>query len=177
MANFFLDNDDIQFLFKHIDLAELAALQEDGFACCNGRDDYAPVNAADAADNYRRILEIAGQVAGEMIAPNAETVDHEGNTLNNDGTVTLHPLVAENLRRLTQADLMGFTLPRKYGGLNCPTLIYTMATEIISRADTSLMNLFGLQGIAETIYAFASDEIKDEVLPRFAAAKSPAPWY
>ena len=63
---------------------------------------------------------------------------------------------------------MGFTLPRKYGGLNCPSLIYTMATEMISRADTSLMNLFGLQGIAETIYAFASDEIKDEVLPRFA---------
>ena len=62
---------------------------------------------------------------------------------------------------------MGFTLPRKYGGLNCPTLIYTMATEIVSRADCSLMNLFGLQGIAETIYAFANDEIKDELLPRF----------
>ena len=63
---------------------------------------------------------------------------------------------------------MGFTLPRKYGGLNCPCLIYTMATEMISRADTSLMNLFGLQGIAETVNAFANDEIKDEVLPRFA---------
>ena len=63
---------------------------------------------------------------------------------------------------------MGFTLPRKYGGLNCPSLVYTMATEMISRADTSLMNLFGLQGIAETIYAFANDQIKDEVLPRFA---------
>ncbi len=63
---------------------------------------------------------------------------------------------------------MGFMLPRKYGGLNCPILIYTMATEIVSRADTSLMNMFGLQGIAETISAFASDEIKDEVLPQFA---------
>ena len=63
---------------------------------------------------------------------------------------------------------MGFTLPRSYGGLNCPNLIYTMATEIVSRADCSLMNLFGLQGIAETIYAFANDEIKDEMLPRFA---------
>ena len=30
------------------------------------------------------------------------------------------------------------------------------------------MNLFGLQGIGETVNAFASDEIKDEVLPRFA---------
>ncbi len=166
MANFFLDNEDIQFLFHHIDLGELAKLQEDGFAAGNG-DDYGPTDAADAVDNYRRILSIIGEVAGEMIAPNAETVDREGNTLNDDGTVTLHPLVAENLRRLTQADLMGFTLPRKYGGLNCPTLIYTIATEIISRADTSLMNLFGLQGIAETIYAFANDEIRDEVLPRF----------
>ncbi|UCD30528.1 MAG: acyl-CoA dehydrogenase family protein, partial [Planctomycetota bacterium] len=52
--------------------------------------------------------------------------------------------------------------------LNCPNLIYTMAIEIISRADTSLMNLFGLQGIAETIYAFADDDIRKEYLPRFA---------
>ena len=118
-------------------------------------------------DNYRRVLEIAGEVAGEVVAPNAEQIDREGNTLNEDGTVTLHPLVAKNLKRLNQADLMGFTLPRKYGGLNCPCLVYTMATEMISRADTSLMNLFGLQGIAETIYAFADDAIKDETLPRF----------
>ncbi len=69
---------------------------------------------------------------------------------------------------MSQADLMGFTLPRKYGGLNCPNLIYTMATEIVSRADASFMNMFGLQGIAETVNAFANQEIKDEVLPRFA---------
>ena len=169
MANFFLDNDDIQFLFNHIDLAELARIQEDDFVHANGDPaGYGPHDAADAVDNYRRVLEIVGEVAGEVIAPSAEQVDREGNTLNEDGTVTLHPLVQENLKRLNQADLMGFTLPRRYGGLNCPSLVYTMATEMISRADTSLMNLFGLQGIAETIYAFANDEIKDEVLPRFA---------
>jgi alkylation response protein AidB-like acyl-CoA dehydrogenase len=169
VANFFLDNEDIQFLFHHIDLAELARLQEDNFA--HAADDpsgYAPLDAADAIDNYRRALEIVGEVAAEVVAPNAEQVDREGNTLNDDGTVTLHPLVQHNLDRLTQADVMGFTLPRKYGGLNCPCLIYTMATEMISRADTSLMNMFGLQGIAETIYAFASDPIRDEILPRFA---------
>jgi len=169
VANFFLDNDDIQFLFNHIDLGELARVQEDDFV--HAADDpsgYAPKDAADAVDNYRRALEIVGEVAAEMIAPNAEQIDNEGNTLNEDGTVTLHPLVQANLDRLTQADLMGFTLPRKYGGLNCPCLVYTMATEIISRADVSLMNMFGLQGIAETINAFASEEIKDEVLPRFA---------
>ena len=173
MANFFLDNEDIQFLFKHIDLAELARLQEDNFA--HAADDpsgYAPLDAADAIDNYRRALEIVGEVAAEVVAPNAEQVDREGNTLNDDGTVTLHPLVQHNLDRLTQADVMGFTLPRKYGGLNCPCLIYTMATEIISRADTSLMNMFGLQGIAETIYAFANDPIRDETLPRFCSWRS-----
>ncbi len=172
MANYFLDNEDIQFLFNHIDLGELAAIQEDGFV--NADKDpsgYAPRDAADAVDNYRRILEIIGEVAGDMLAPNAEQVDHEGNTLNEDGTVTLHPLVQQNLKRLTQADLMAFTLPRKYGGLNCPSLTYTMANEIVARADCSLTNLFGLQGIAETVNAFASDEIKDEVLPRFATGE------
>lgn len=169
MANFFTDNADIQFLFNHIDLAELARIQEDGFVHADdGACDCAPADAADTVDNYRRILDIVGQVAGDMIAPNAEQVDAEGNTLNEDGTVTLHPLVQKNLDRLTQADMMGFTLPYKYGGLNCPNLIYTMATEIISRADCSFMNMFGLQGIAETVNAFACEEIKDEVLPRFS---------
>ncbi|MGQ9576266.1 MAG: acyl-CoA dehydrogenase family protein [Thermoguttaceae bacterium] len=166
MGNFFLDNQDIQFLFGHLDLRELARLQED--RADNGEADYIPRDQEDAVDDYRRILEIIGQVAAEMIAPHAEQVDREGNRLNEDGTVSLHPLVRENLKRLTQADMMGFTLPRKYGGLNCPSLVYTMATEIVSRADASLMNLFGLQGIAETINAFADEAIKDEVLPRFA---------
>lgn len=170
MANFFTDNEDIQFLFGHIDLAEIAAAQEDDFAQTDGAE-YAPVDAADAIDNYRRILTIVGDVAANLIAPRAEQVDHEGNVLNEDGTVTLNPLVRQNLEDLAKADLMGFTLPRKYGGLNCPNLIYTMATEIVSRADTSLMNLFGLQGIAETIYAFANDPIRDEYLPRFSTGE------
>ncbi len=172
MANFFLDNDDIRFLFEHIDVAELARLQEDDFVHAgNDGSGYAPRDAADAVDNYRRILEVVGEIAAEVVAPNAEQIDAEGNTLNPDGTVTLHPLVRENLRRLSQADLMGFTLPRKYGGLFCPNLIYTMATEIISRADASLMNMFGLQGIAETINAFADDPIKDATLPRFCTGE------
>jgi len=166
VANFFLDNQDIQFLFDHIDLEELARVQE--LDAANGDADYVPLDEADAVDDYRRVLEITGQVAADTVAPNAEKVDEDGNTLNEDGTVTLHPLVQRNLDRMSQADLMGFTLPRKYGGLNCPNLIYTMATEMVSRADGSFMNMFGLQGIAETINAFADDEIKDYALPKFA---------
>jgi alkylation response protein AidB-like acyl-CoA dehydrogenase len=169
MTNFFLDNEDIVFLFEHMPLGELAAVQEDDFTRSDGPGaEYAPADADDAVDNYRRILTIVGDIAGNQIGPRAERVDLDGNTLNEDGTVALHEHVRENLKALAQADLMGFTLPRKYGGLNCPNLVYTMAIEIISRADASLMNIFGLQGIAETIYAFADETIKDEYLPRFA---------
>ena len=40
MANYFLDNQDIQFLFKHIDVEEIAALQERYAE--NGDADFAP---------------------------------------------------------------------------------------------------------------------------------------
>lgn len=166
MVNFFTDNQDIQFLFDYFDLKDIAALQERETP--NGDADYLPRSIDDVIDNYHNVLMIVGDISGNILAKNAETVDAEGNTLNADQTVTLHPLVQKNLDKMRQADLQGFTLPRKYGGINCPTLIYTMATEIVSRGDCSFMNMFGLQGIAETIYAFASDEIKDEYLPQFA---------
>ncbi len=169
MANFFLDNDDIEFLFGYYDLKELARLQEVDTE--NGDADYVPRDAEDAVDNYRRILEIVGQVSAETIAPNAEDVDRDGNTLNDDGTVTLHEKVRENIWRLRQADVMGFTLPRRYNGLNFPTLIYTMANEMVSRGDASFMNIFGLQAIGETVNAFASQDIKDEYLPKFASGE------
>ncbi|MCL2119515.1 MAG: acyl-CoA dehydrogenase family protein [Planctomycetaceae bacterium] len=170
MPNFFLDNQDILFHLEHLNLREIAEIQERDTP--NGDADYVPDSIDDMIDNYRRILEIVGEVAAEIIAPSAEQVDADGNTHNAaEGTVTLHPLVQRNLDRLTQADMMGFTIPRKYGGLNCPITIYTMATEIVARADCSFMNMFGLQGIADTIYAFASEEIKDEYLPLFSSGK------
>ena len=169
MANFFKDNEDIQFLFEHLDLREIATAQEDGFVGTEGTvAGEAPTDADDAVDNYRRILAIVGDLAANTVAPSAEAVDHEGNRLNDDGTVTVNADMRNSLKALAQADLMGFTLPRRFGGLNCPNLVYAMAIEIISRADASLMNIFGLQGIAETINAFADPTIKDEYLPRFA---------
>ncbi|MBN1343074.1 MAG: acyl-CoA dehydrogenase family protein [Phycisphaerae bacterium] len=167
MANFFDDNKDIQFRFATMKLAEVAEMMEDGFKYAADYD-YAPSDAADAIDNYRRVLSNVGELCAEFIEPRAEGVDQAGPKLNENGSVDYAPGTAENLEKLAQADLMGFTLPYQYGGLNFPSLVYTIATELISRADASLMNLFGLQGIAETIHAFASDEIKQEYLPGFA---------
>ena len=170
MANFYTDNDDIQFLFSHMDLARLAGIMEEDFSF-HDEFDFAPEDAEDAVDNYERILTALGELAGDIIAPTAEQTDLVGNTLNDDGSVTYAPGIAEAVKRLGQADLMGFTLPYRFGGLNCPTLLYTMSNDIVSRADASLMNIYGLQGIAETINAFASEEIKAEYLPRMTSGQ------
>jgi alkylation response protein AidB-like acyl-CoA dehydrogenase len=170
MPNFYTDNDDIRFLFKHIDLGSIAAVCEEGFKFAR-EFDFAPADAVEAVRNYDLVLDSIGQLAGEFIAPRAESVDRQGNTLNPDGSVTYAKGLAESFDKLAKADVMGFTLPNRFGGLNFPNLIYSMAIEIVSRADASLMNIFGLQGIADTINAFASEEIKQKYLPPFAAGK------
>ena len=77
MANFFSDNKDLQFQLEHPMMRRIVELKERGFA---EKDlyDYAPQNFEDAMDSYRRVMEIAGEVCGDVIAPNAEGVDHEG---------------------------------------------------------------------------------------------------
>jgi len=165
MANFLTDNTDIMFHLEHDGLARLADAMEDSYSDVQ-KYDYAPADAAEAVDDYKRILDVVGQLAGDFIEPRAEEIDRTGNRIENNRVVRPKGM-DENLKILGQADLMGFTLPRKYGGLNFPSLVYTAATEIVSRADAALMNIFGLQGIAETINAFASQEIKDEYLPKF----------
>jgi hypothetical protein len=170
MPNFYRDNDDIQFLFRHIELAELAELCEEGFRFAR-EFDYAPADANEAIRNYDLVLNSLGQLAAEFIAPRAEQIDRQGNILNADGSVTRPKEMLECIEKLAQAEVMGFTLPHRFGGLNFPNLIYSMAVEIVSRADAALMNIFGLQGIAETINAFGSDEIKQKYLPQFSAGK------
>jgi len=170
MGNFYQDNDDIRFLFRHINLAPLAETIEEGFHFAN-EFDYAPRSADEAIRNYEMVLDSLGELCADFIAPRAEDVDREGNTLNADGSVTRPKGIAEDLEKLAQAQVMGFTLPYRFHGLNFPSLVYSMANEILSRADASLMNIFGLQGIAETINAFASEEIKQKYLPLFADGK------
>ena len=170
MPNFYRDNDDIQFLFSHIDLRELAAACEENFKFA-AEFDYAPADADEAVRNYEMVLDSLGRLSADFIAPRAEDVDRQGNTLNEDGSVTYAQGIRESLEKLAKAEVMGFALPYRFGGLNFPNLIYSMAIEIVSRADAALMNIFGLQGIAETINAFASEQIKQKYLHDFAAGR------
>ncbi len=169
MSNYFSDNEDLLLQLEHLDLARIVRLREDDF---RERQDftYAPRDHEDALDGYRRALEIVGDIAGEFVAPRAEDVDRVGSTLI-DGDVCYAPGIGEALTRLAQADLMGITLPRRYGGLNFPVAVATMIVEIVSRADAALMNVFGLQDIADTINKFGSEELKEAYLPRFASGE------
>ncbi len=169
MGNFFTDNQDILFYFKNGNLEEIAKLQEYDFSDKKSFD-FAPSDSQDAVDSYYRVLDELGDISANFIFPRSELIDRQGSTYEN-GEVHYAPAIADCIERLAKADVMGFTLPRRFGGLNFPNLVYTMAIEIVSRADASLMNIFGLQGIAETINAFASEEVKRQYLPRFSSGE------
>jgi alkylation response protein AidB-like acyl-CoA dehydrogenase len=154
---------------KTMDIAKIIVLKEDNFSE-KETFSYAPKNVEDALDNYIRVLEIVGEIAGDFVAGRAPEVDRIGAVFQNK-EVIYAPGTVEALDRLKKADLMGFTLPRKYGGINMPKIIYAIATEMISRADASLMNIFGLQEIADTIYHFGSEEQKQRLLPRFSSGE------
>jgi alkylation response protein AidB-like acyl-CoA dehydrogenase len=167
MDNFFTDNKDIQLLFDRTDLKKVIDLRENGYSDY-GRYDYAFHDAEDAKDGYRQVLTLVGEIAAQIISPLAPDVDEEGCRLH-DGVVSYPAGIRHDLDVLNRSNLMGFTLPRKYGGLNMPTWVYSIAIELISQADASLMNIFGLQDIGETIYLFADDALKDRYLPLFTS--------
>jgi len=169
MSNFFTDNKDLQFTLNNLEIQEIVKLREKDYTKCNTFD-HAPVDFKDSLDNYQRILKVVGDITGERIEPRARTIDEEGPHFENN-TVTYHPLTVQNLKDLQAAEVCGVMLPYKYGGLNFPITVYTMMTEMVSRADGSLQNLFGLQDIAETIAEFGNDEQKAKYLPGFATGE------
>lgn len=164
MANFYTDNSDLKFQFNHPMMKRIVELKENDFRDF-GKFDYAPANAEDTIDSYDKVMEVIGEICGDILAPNAESVDHDGPVCK-DGRVTYAKGTQENHDALTQAGVYGLSLPRQYGGLNFSMVPYVMAAELVSRADAGFANIWGLQDCAETIHEFASKEIKDEFLPR-----------
>ena len=170
MANFYTDNKDLQYHLSHPMMKRIIELKERNFADAADYD-YAPQDAEDALDSYKRVLEIVGDVCGEVIAANAESVDHEGPRVVNDHVEYASGTV-RNLEALNAAGLGGMTLPRKYNGLNMPVTCFAMANEMVARADAGFENIWGLQDCAETINEFATEDIKERFLPRVSAGET-----
>ena len=170
MANFYKDNPDIQNVIDALDLTEIAALFEEDFKFAKEYP-FAPKDAAEALENYKRALDLCGDIMANSIAPTAEETDQVGNTLNADGTVTRSPGMNLAIKLFGQTGLMGTTIPYYLGGLNMPCMVLTALNDIVSRGDAGLMNIFGLQGIAETINHFADEDLKKQYIPKLVTGE------
>jgi 3-(methylthio)propanoyl-CoA dehydrogenase len=172
MANFYTDNPELKFHLSHPLMKRIVELKERNFED-KDKYDYAPVDFEDAMDSYRQVLEIVGEISAEIVAPNAEGVDHDGPELL-DGRVKYAKGTEHNIEALCQAGLMGMSLPRRFHGLNFPIVPYIMAADIVSRADAGFVNIWGLQDCAETINEFATEEQKEKFLTRVCAGETMA---
>ena len=170
MANFYTDNPDLKLHLSHPLMEKIVALKERNYSEAE-KFDYAPTDFADAMDNYDKVLEIVGDLCGNIIAGNAEDVDHQGPRVEN-GRVIYADGTKRNLEACRQAGLMGMAMPRRFGGLNFPITPYIMAADIVSRADTGFENLWGLQDCAETLYEFGDEDQKSRFIPRVCSGET-----
>ncbi len=170
MANYYTDHPEIEFHLNHPLMRRVAELKERGYSEKEKYEE-APVDYEDCIENYRRILGIAGDIAANTIAPNSEDVDLEGPHLEN-GRMKYASKTVENMEAVRLAGLWGVTMPRRYGGLNAPETVFSMASEVISAADSSFQNIWSLQSCAETLYEFGSEEQRQKFIPRICAGET-----
>ncbi len=171
MANYYTDHPEIAFHLEHPQMKRLVELREKSYEDAQKGIDYAPVDFEDTIENYRRILEITGDVAANVIEPNAESVDLEGPHLENNRMVYASK-TKENLDVTRKAGLYGVSMPRRYGGLNLPSVIFSMMSEIISAADAGFQNIWSLQSCIDTLYEFGSEEQRQKYIPRICAGET-----
>ena len=170
MPNFYTDSPELKHYLNHPLMKRIVELRERDF---EEKDQYAyaPQDHEDAMDNYDKVLEIVGEICGDIIAPNAEGVDREGPTCEG-GHVYYASGTEQNLDALRKAGLMGMSMPRRYGGLNFPSVTFMIAADMVSRADAGFENLWALQDCAETIYEFGSEEQKQHFISRVCSGET-----
>ena len=170
MANYYTDHPEIEFHLNHPLMKRVVDLKERNYAEKDQFED-APVNYEDAIENYKRLLDITGDVAANIIEPNSEDVDLEGPHLEN-GRMIYASKTFENLDATRTAGLWGLSMPRRYGGLNLPNAIFSMASEIIAAADAGFQNIWSLQSCIDTLYEFGSEEQRQKYIPRICAGET-----
>ena len=166
MPNYYKDHPEIGFHLNHPLMKRIVELKERNFADKDKYDD-APVNYEDAIENYKHILDITGDIAANIIEPNAEAVDQEGPHLI-DNRMHYASKTYENLEATRKAGLWGVSMPRKYGGLNLPNVVFSMLSEMISSADAGFQNIWSLQSCIDTLYEFGTDEQRAKYIPRIS---------
>lgn len=170
MANYYTDHPELEFHLNHPLMQRIVELKERNFADKNEYPE-APVDYQDAIENYKRVLDITGDIAANVLEPNSESVDEEGPHLV-DGRMIYAEKTYENLDVTRKAGLWGLSMPRRYGGLNMPITPYSMASEVVAAADAGFQNIWSLQDCIETLYEFGSEEQRKKYIPRVCAGET-----
>ena len=170
MANYYSDHPEIGFYLGHPLMKRIVDLKERDYA---DKDNFAdaPVCFEDAIENYKRLLDITGEVAANVIEPNSESVDLEGPHLEN-GRMKYASKTYENLDATRKAGLWGISMPRRYGGLNIPNCVFSMLSEVVAAADAGFQNVWSLQSCIDTLYEFGSEEQRQKYIPRICAGET-----
>lgn len=170
MSNYYTDHPEIAFHLHHPLMKRIVELKERNYEDKEQYDD-APINYQDAIENYKRILEVTGDVAANVIEPNSEAVDQEGPHLEN-GRMKYASKTLDNIKVTRQAGLWGVSMPRRYGGLNLPNITFSMMSEMIAAADSGFQNIWSLQSCIDTLYEFGSDEQREKYIPRICKGET-----
>ena len=170
MANYYTDHPEIAFHLNHTLMKRIVELKERNYADAAKHAD-APVNYEDAIENYKRILDITGDITANIIAPNSEAVDQEGPHLI-DNRMHYASKTLENIQATRQAGLWGVSMPRQYGGLNLPNVVFSMLSELIAAADAGFQNIWSLQSCIDTLYEFGNDDQRQRYIPRICAGET-----
>ena len=166
MANHYTEHPELRFELNHPLMQRIVELKERNF---RDKDEFdtAPLDHADAMDNYDRVLDIVGEIAGTTIAENAEGVDLEGPHHEGD-RVRYASGTQRNLDAMVSAGMNGMTMPRRYEGLNFPIMPYTMCAELVAASDAGFGNIWSLQDCIETLYEFGNEDQHARFIPRIA---------
>ena len=120
---------------------------------------------------YRTVLETTAALAGSF-ERRAREHWHDEAELTPDGGARPPSHIRDAYEQLREAGLVSLLVSDAYGGAALPGLLNGMYLEMVSRADTSLMTVVGLQaGVAGDIEKYASDELKSKWLPRLTSGE------
>jgi 3-(methylthio)propanoyl-CoA dehydrogenase len=168
MANYFRDNDDLQYYFeKGIDWESIAKITEFDYRAKDGFAD-----AAEAVEFYREVATMIGEFVAEEVAPVAAAIDAKGVTLV-DGEAVVPPEMEAVFKKIKELELHAMGLPRDLGGQNCPMLLYFINTELFARADVSVMAHHSFHGgIAMAMLMFSVLEGSTDLDPETGEIRS-----
>jgi len=120
---------------------------------------------------YRTILETAASLVKTFEKPAREHWEAEAK-LTGDGGAVPPPHICEAYAKLRENGLVCLPISENYGGYGLPQIVNCMVLEMISRADTSLMTVIGLQsGTAADIEKYGSEDMKKKWLPLFTSGE------